>query len=137
VSFPYMSPHSMVAHLNAVTNPDSSGQKVAAFVMPAAGNIVDAWATVRTAVGAGTISINLLDGGSDGSGTVVIGSIGTATALAANNPEQFSITAANADLDKNDVVIVQVKGDGTLDLADLDVQIDYVFGSPAAEGIVA
>ena len=134
MSFPSMNQQSVTIHVGAATNPDSSVQKVGLFEFPRAGSVVDAYAFVRTAVGAGTISIYLLDGGS-GSGTVIMGSIGTATALSANTPTAFTLTAANCDLDAGDCVLVQVKGDGTLDLVDFEVQLDYAFGSyPVGEG---
>lgn len=133
MSFPYMNPQSMTAHVGAVTNPDTTGQKLFFFEFAKAVQIVDAYAFVRTAAGAGTIEVDLLDGGS-GSGTAIIGSIGTATALAANTPTAFTLTAASCDLDAGDCAIVLVKGDGTLDLVDFQVQVDYVYGSPASEG---
>ena len=133
MSFPYMNPQSAVLHVGAVTDADDTGLKVGNIEFAKAVQIVDAYATVRTAVGAGTISLSLLDGGS-GSGTAVIGTIGTATALAANTPTAFTLTSTSCDLDAGDCAIVLVKGDGTLDLVDFQVQLDYVYGDPAAEG---
>ena len=134
MSFPAMNPQSVVLHVGAVTDISTAGFKLGNIVFGKAVQIIDAWATVRTAVGAGTITIDLLDGGTVGAGTAIIGSVGTVSALAANTPVAFTLTAASCDLDATDCAIVMVKGDGTLDLVDFQVQLDYVYGKPAAEG---
>lgn len=131
MSFPAMNTKSVTLHVGAVTDPSSTGLKVGFFELARAATIVDAYAYVRTAVGAGTISLILLDGAA-GAGTDGIGTIGTATALSANTPAAFTMGANNA-LDAGDCVLVQVKGDGTLDLVDFEVQLDYIYGKPAGE----
>ena len=128
--FPSMNTQSVSIHVGAVTDAPAGGLKVGFFEAARAIQIVDAYAFVRTAVGAGTIGIDLLDGAA-GAGTVIIGSIGTATALVANTPTAFTLTSTSCDLDAGDCVLVQVKGDGTLDLVDFQVQLDYVYGGPA------
>lgn len=130
MSFPSMNPKSLSAHIGAVTDAGAGGLKVAFFKFDKAASIIDAYAFVRTAVAAGTISINLIDGGA-GSGTAVIGTIGTATALPANTPTAFTLTPTARGLDAGDCLLVQVVGDGTLDLVDFQVQVDYNYANPA------
>jgi len=124
-------PQSVVLHLGAVTDVSTAGFKVGGFKLPRAGTIVSAYGMLRTAVGAGTISMILLDGSIDGAGTSGIGTLGTASALAANTPVAFTM-GANNTVDATDIVLVQIKGDGTLDLVDAQVQLDYMFADPAA-----
>ena len=105
-----------------VTNPDSTGQKFTLARFRNAGEIILRH-TVRTTIGAGTLSFDFLIGSS------TVATQGTGTGLTANTwtaltETEFTVAAGNS-LD------VLVKGDGTLDLAGYTVQIEYVPGSPA------
>lgn len=130
-SFPSMNTQSVIISKSELTNPSTGGFKVGFFKFARAGALVDGYCSVRTAIGAGTISVDLLDSGTDGNtGNTTIGSIGTVTALSANQPAAFSAFGA---VDAGDVITIQVKGDGTLDCVDFCVQLDYIYGTPVAE----
>lgn len=127
-----------------VNNAQSISQRIGAVTDPSTGTryflmkfaeeveIVAAYALVSTTIGAGTIALSLEDRGTSGTATAgTAGTLGTAVGITANIPTLFG--AVEYTMNRNDVLELIVKGDGTLDLAGLVMQIDYVYGMPAAE----
>lgn len=108
----------------AVTNPDATGLKITLMRFRYAAEIVALRHTARTAVGTGTITFTFLVG------AATVANQGTGTGLSANTWTSLTETEFTRAVD--DSLDVLIKGDGTLDLADYMVQVEYVDGSPAA-----
>ena len=128
----YLAPLSIVRGFYAVTNPDGTGQKFTLFKADRDLVITGINTSVTTAIGAGTIQLIVLNGGTLATSATTIVNHTTATAWTANLP--VAETVGNATITTGQVVTCLIKGDGTLDMAYLSVQIDYVVGNPAGAG---
>lgn len=100
---------------------------------PAACEIKSAYAVVANTVAASTadyFSVQLLNGGSAGTGSTAISdAIGGTAGWTGLTPKAFTMTAAGKNLAAGDVVVLSYDETGTGTFGVLNVQLDVQFGT--------
>jgi hypothetical protein len=115
--------------LNSSTSADWT---LAAFRAPFGGaTITGAWAVSSTVLAASTadyFSITLLNGGTVGTATAAIGTVGGTTGWAAATAQAFTLNATADELTEGQYLMAKYDETGTVAVADIQVFVEWVHG---------
>jgi hypothetical protein len=115
--------------LNSSTSADWT---LAAFRAPFGGaTITGAWAVSSTVLAASTsdyFNLVLLNGGTVGTATAAIGTVGGTTGWAAQTAQAFTLNAAADELTEGQYLMAKYDETGTVAVADVQVIVEWVHG---------
>jgi hypothetical protein len=134
MSFPYMNVH--VISFNPGRDP-AADEDWKIFEMPEEGEIVKVDVTQHGGTIAGNsnsyVTVSILDGGAAGTGTGAMAARG-GSGIAWVDATAYTMTITEGTINKGDWIVARWDETGTVSVADLQIAIHVVYGSPAAAG---